>query len=84
MRTGIALKVTTLVAWLPSSILEMPRRPWEAMTIRSQPLSLAVSRIPSAGYLSLLCMVVQATPILLAVCVTPQRIRLADVATASS
>ena len=41
MRTGIALKVTTLVAWLPSSTLEMPRRPWEAMTIRSQPLSLA-------------------------------------------
>jgi len=39
--TGILEWETTSAAWLPSSRRPIPRRPWEAMTIRSQPLSSA-------------------------------------------
>lgn len=35
--TGTVLCVTTLLAWLPRRSRATPRRPWEAITIRSQP-----------------------------------------------
>src|SRR5262245_44977741 len=55
----MALKVRTSTAWLPSSRRATPRRPCEAITIKSQSLALAVARMPSAGK-SLTCTVSQA------------------------
>jgi hypothetical protein len=46
MRTGMLVCVTTLCVSLPITRAEIPRRPCEAMTIRSQPFSLAVRMIP--------------------------------------
>ena len=43
--TGILPCVRTLTVSLPRTIAEMPWRPCEAMTIRSQPFNSAVSRI---------------------------------------
>jgi hypothetical protein len=43
--TGIFECVSTLTVSLPRTIAEMPRRPCEAMTIRSQPFDTAVSMI---------------------------------------
>ena len=43
--TGILQCVRTLTVSLPRTIAEMPWRPCEAMTIRSQPFDSAVSRI---------------------------------------
>jgi hypothetical protein len=44
--TGTALCVNTLTVSLPSTMAEIPRRPCEAMTMRSQPLCVAVSIMP--------------------------------------
>jgi hypothetical protein len=44
-RTGILRCVSTLTVSLPRTIAEMPRRPCEAMTIRSQPFPSAASII---------------------------------------
>ena len=49
MRVGTLLCVSTSFAWLPMRSRSRPRRPCEAMTIRSQPRSLAVAMMPSAG-----------------------------------
>jgi hypothetical protein len=49
IKTATGLCATTLEATLPSSSLAKPRRPWEAMTITSQPLSFAAAMIPSSG-----------------------------------
>src|SRR5215471_18298276 len=46
-RTGICVCVSTLVVTLPSTIAAIPLLPCEAMTMRSQPLCLAVSMIAS-------------------------------------
>src|SRR5262249_37698727 len=59
---GTLLWVSTSLAWLPRSNRLTPRRPCEAMTIRSQPLCSAVSMMPSAGCLSRACTVSQLTP----------------------
>src|SRR5262249_26372863 len=74
--TGTELSVSTRVAWLPSRSLESPRRPWEAITIRSQPLALAAATMPSAGK-SLMCSVSLGTPASQAAALTPARMRLA-------
>jgi hypothetical protein len=44
--TGMALCVNTLTVSLPSRTAEIPRRPCEAMTMRSQPFWVAVSIMP--------------------------------------
>jgi hypothetical protein len=44
--TGMALCVNTLTVSLPSTTAEIPRRPCEAMTTRSQPFCVAVSIMP--------------------------------------
>jgi hypothetical protein len=44
-RTGILQCVSTLTVSLPSTSAEMPWRPCEAMTMRSQPFDPAVSMI---------------------------------------
>ena len=44
--TGMALCVNTLTVSLPSTMAEIPRRPCEAMTMRSQPFCVAVSIMP--------------------------------------
>ncbi len=62
--TGTVECVSTRTAWLPSSTRDRPRRPCDAMTIRSQPLSLAVRMMPSAGN-SVTCTVSHATPCVL-------------------
>jgi len=41
--------VSTLTVSLPSNSAEMPWRPWEAMTMRSQPFDPAVSMIAWYG-----------------------------------
>jgi hypothetical protein len=43
--TGVLECVSTFIVSLPKSTAEMPWRPWEAMTIRSQPFDAAVSMI---------------------------------------
>ena len=45
--TGIVLWMRTLWVSLPNSSPRMPRRPWEAITMRSQPIWLAVLMIAS-------------------------------------
>lgn len=47
--TGMAAVATTSAVWLPSISRLKPLRPWDDMTIRSQPCSLAASIMPSAG-----------------------------------
>src|SRR6516165_3638524 len=47
--TGIVLSVSTLTVSLPRTIAETPRRPWEAITIASHPLALAISMIATYG-----------------------------------
>src|SRR5262249_34558115 len=49
INAGTLQWVSTSYAWLPSNSRETPRRPCEAMTIKSHPFSLAVATIPSAG-----------------------------------
>lgn len=46
---GILLWVKTFTVSLPSTSAETPFRPWEAMTIRSQPRAIAVSIIAAHG-----------------------------------
>ena len=46
-RTGILVCVRTLMVSLPSRRPRMPRLPWEAMTMRSQPLFSAAPMITS-------------------------------------
>src|ERR1051325_3011588 len=41
--TGTVQWVRTSWAWLPSNRRDMPRRPWDAITIKSHPLSLAIA-----------------------------------------
>lgn len=48
-RTGMVLCVSTLTVSLPSTIAEIPRRPCEAMTIRSHNLRAAVSMMARYG-----------------------------------
>src|SRR5437868_12601132 len=45
--TGILQWVSTFTVSLPSTIAEMPRRPWDAIKIASHPASLAVSIMAS-------------------------------------
>ena len=47
--TGMVLCVSTLTASLPSTIAEIPRRPCEAMTIRSHDFRAAVSMMARYG-----------------------------------
>ena len=47
------LWVSTLTASLPSTIADIPRRPCEAITIKSHPLLTAVSMIRLVGMLVL-------------------------------
>ena len=49
---GTLLYARTSLAWLPSTKRPKPRRPCEAITMRSQPCFSAVAMIPSAGALS--------------------------------
>jgi hypothetical protein len=49
INAGTLQWVSTSYAWLPSKSRETPRRPCDAMTIKSHPFSLAVATIPSAG-----------------------------------
>ena len=49
---GTLLYARTSLAWLPSTKRLKPRRPCEAITMRSQPCFSAVAMIPSAGALS--------------------------------
>jgi hypothetical protein len=81
--TGTVLSVSTRVAWLPSRTRASPRRPWEAMTMRSQPLALAVSMMPSAGK-SFARTVSHATSCFIAAALTSPRIRAAFSAAAFS
>ncbi len=45
--TGILQWVSTFTVSLPSTIAEMPRRPWDAIKIASHPVFLAVSIMAS-------------------------------------
>ena len=47
--TGMDVCANTLVVTLPSTMAAMPVLPWEAMTMRSQPLSFAVATMDSKG-----------------------------------
>lgn len=76
MSTG-TLNVRTFSASLPSSSLPTAPRPCEAMTIRSQPCSLAVAMMASAGCFSFTCKVAHATPALFAA--SPADVRIATV-----
>src|SRR5215475_12175881 len=49
INAGTLQWVSTSYAWLPSNSRETPRRPCDAMTIKSHPFPLAVATIPSAG-----------------------------------
>jgi len=49
IRGGIVLYARTSLAWLPSTKRPKPRRPCDAITMRSQPCFSAVAMIPSAG-----------------------------------
>src|SRR6516162_7920743 len=60
--TGMLLWVSTLTVSLPSTTAETPRRPWEAITIASHPLFLAVSIIVSYGCSCSTCTTSQGTP----------------------
>src|SRR5581483_7075025 len=77
IRTGTELSVSTRIAWLPSRTLASPRLPCDDMTMRSQPLALAVSMMASAAK-SLACTVSQATPAALAAALTSPRMRAAS------
>jgi len=52
IKTGTGLLATTSAAWLPRRTLFTPRRPWDAITIRSHAVCCAVSRIAVAGLAS--------------------------------
>ena len=49
MRAGTLLCVSTSFAWLPSRMRLIPRRPCDAITIRSQAFCVAAAMMPSAG-----------------------------------
>ena len=62
----MVLRTSTSCATLPSRMRPSPRRPWEAMTIRSQSFFLAASKMPSAGCFPQTCNVEQATSLVFA------------------
>src|SRR5262249_29032466 len=81
-RAGIVLRVTTSFAWLPRIKRPRPRRPCDAITIRSQPRALAVSIIPSAGNRLITCIASHVIAAFLAASSTFDRISDASLATA--
>ena len=54
-RTGMAVCTSTSAVWLPSSAFLSPRRPCDAMTMRSQAFISANLTIATAGFSSISC-----------------------------